>query len=94
MPTRPPNPIKKTKTTQDEATTEQPPPVTASSSSAAAATGAGAQGGENNPEDIDLDAAEGGDGGADDAEGDIRIVQREVPSAVFGSAKEVGERVV
>lgn len=56
---------------------------------AGAAGEGGGEGGNNNPEEVKLD------GGEDDDEpegggGGLRIIQKEVPSAVFGSAKEVG----
>lgn len=60
--------------------------------SAAAAAGGQNQesGGEPNSEDVNLEEGDSaaGIGGAEDGNGDIRIVQKEVPSAVFGSAKE------
>lgn len=56
---------------------------------AAAAGGQPQEGGEPNPANVNLQEENGEEGGRDDVgNGDIRIVQKEVPSAVFGSAKE------
>lgn len=69
----------------------------ASQPAAATAAGKEAAGEQANPEDVQLDdgADAGGGGGGSGGEGlDITIVQKEVPSAVFGSAKEVREHAV